>query len=220
MLRKCGLPVLSILKEPFAWRGLYAVTPDREDSIRLLAEVSAVAAGGGRVVQYRHKTASPVLRDAQAALLANFCKSAGVTFIINDDLDLALKVGADGVHLGGDDGDLREARARLGPGRVLGVSCYNDIFRVREALAAGADYVALGAMFASATKPAAVRASLDLLTEVKAQYACPVVTIGGITLDNAALLRDAGADMVAVVTDLFEAPDIRSRAQGYQRLFN
>jgi thiamine-phosphate pyrophosphorylase len=201
-------------------RGLYAVTPDREDADRLLADVGAALDGGCRVVQYRNKTADRALRCRQAALLAEFCKAAGACFIINDDLDLALEIGADGVHLGGDDGDPVRARKRLGPGKVLGISCYNDAGRVRAAVSAGADYVALGAMFPSATKPAAVRASLELLRAVKAGCAVPVATIGGITLSNAPSLVDAGADMVAVVSDLFDAPDIRVRARDFQNLFN
>lgn len=201
-------------------RGLYAVTPDREDADRLLADVGAALDGGCRVVQYRNKTADRPWRCRQAALLAEFCKSAGASFIINDDLELALEIGADGVHLGGDDGDPVLARKRLGPGKVLGISCYNDAGRVRAAVAAGADYVALGAMFPSATKPAAVRASLELLRAVKAGCPVPVATIGGITLSNAAALVAAGADMVAVVSDLFDAPDIRARAKAFQNLFN
>lgn len=201
-------------------RGLYAVTPDREDADRLLADVGAALDGGCRVVQYRNKTADRPWRCRQAALLAEFCKSAGASFIINDDLELALEIGADGVHLGGDDGDPVLARKRLGPGKVLGISCYNDAGRVRAAVVAGADYVALGAMFPSATKPAAVRASLELLRAVKAGCPVPVATIGGITLSNAAALVAAGADMVAVVSDLFDAPDIRARAKAFQNLFN
>lgn len=201
-------------------RGLYAVSPDRADTARLLADIGAAVDGGCRVVQYRNKLAERPLRRQQAALLAEFCKSAGACFIVNDDIELALEVGADGVHLGGDDGDPVVARKRLGPRKVLGISCYNDAGRVAAAVAAGADYVALGAMFASATKPAAVRASLELLRAVKADCPVPVATIGGITLANAASLVDAGADMVAVVSDLFDAPDIRVRAREFQNLFN
>lgn len=172
------------------------------------------------MVQYRNKTAERPLRRQQAALLAEFCKSAGACYIINDDIDLALDFDADGVHLGGDDGDPVVARKRLGPDKVLGISCYNDAERVSAAVSAGADYVALGAMFVSVTKPAAVRASLELLRAVKASCPVPVATIGGITLSNAASLVDAGADMVAVVSDLFDASDIRVRARDFQNLFN
>lgn len=201
-------------------RGLYAVTPDRGETARLLAEVGAAIDGGCRVVQYRNKSAAPALRREQAAQLAAMCKTTGACFIVNDDVELALELAADGVHLGGDDGNPAAARQLLGPKRILGVSCYNDAARVDAALAAGADYVALGAMFPSATKPAAVRASLDLLRSVKAACPVPVAVIGGITLANAAPLVEAGADLLAVVSDLFDAPDIRGRARAFQDLFN
>ena len=201
-------------------RGLYAVTADRADTDRLLSEVGAALSGGCRVVQYRNKSAAPALRRQQAAALARLCKTAGACFIVNDDVELALEVGADGVHLGGDDGHPEAARQRLGAGRLLGVSCYNDAARVAAAVAAGADYVALGAMFPSATKPGAVRASLDLLRSVKASCPVPVAVIGGITLANAGALVEAGADLLAVVSDLFDAPDVRARAQAFQDLFN
>lgn len=196
------------------------MTPDRSDSVRLLDDVAAAVAGGCRIVQYRNKQADQALQRQQAALLANFCKSAGVCFIINDDLALALELDADGLHLGGRDGDLVAARRQLGPDRVLGASCYNDPSRMRDAVAAGADYVALGAMFPTRIKPDAAQASLELLRDVKADCPVPVATIGGITLDNAPMLLDAGADMVAVISDLFEAPDIAARAQKFQQLFN
>lgn len=201
-------------------RGLYAVTPDRQDTDRLLVEVDAVLAGGCRIVQYRNKTADQFLRHRQAEQLAALCRSYQACLLINDDPALALEVRATGVHLGGDDGDPAAARQLLGEQAILGISCYNDPSRVARAVAAGADYVALGAMFPSSTKPAAVRASLDLLRSVKAGCPVPVATIGGITLGNAVSLIDARADMVAVVSDLFDAPDLRVRAQQFQSLFN
>ena len=201
-------------------RGLYAVSPDRSDTARLLAEVGAAIQGGCRILQYRNKPAERTLKIEQVALLAKICKSAGVCFIVNDEIDLALEAGADGVHLGAEDGDPAAARKRLGADRILGVSCYNDPARVNSAVCAGASYVALGAMFPSGTKPAAVRASLELLRSVKAECPVPVVTIGGITLANAPSLIAAGADMVAVVSNLFEAPDIRVQALAFQNLFN
>lgn len=172
------------------------------------------------MVQYRNKGAAKILRQRQAALLAEFCRATGVFFIVNDDLELALELDADGLHLGADDANPELARNRLGPGKVLGISCYNDLGRVHEAVSAGADYVALGAMYPSSTKPAAVAASLDLLRLVKVDCPVPVATIGGITLENAPPLVAAGADMVAVVSDLFGAPDIRARSQDFQKLFN
>ena len=185
---------------------------------RLSALVGAALAGGARLIQYRNKLAPPPLRRAQAAELLRICRGAGAKLIVNDDLALALEVGADGVHLGRDDGDAAQARAALGPDRILGISCYADIARGAGAAAAGADYLAFGSMFASATKPDAVTAPARLLMEAK-RFGLPVAAIGGITLANAPQLIAEGADMVAVITDLFDAMDIGARAMAYQELF-
>lgn len=201
-------------------RGLYAITPDCADDRRLLAMAEALAGGGGRWLQYRNKTAPPAQRVAQAAALAECCKRHGIGLIVNDDVGLALAIGAAGVHLGGDDGDPVAARRYLGPGRLLGVSCYASPQRAHAAVAAGADYVALGAVFPSTTKPGAVHAPLELVGAVKRAVGVPVVAIGGIRLDNAPAVVAAGADMLAVISDLFDAPDIAARAAAFQKLFD
>lgn len=201
-------------------RGLYAVTPDDHILPRLSALVGMALAGGTRWVQYRNKTAPRALRRAQAAELLRICRGADARLIVNDDLALAIEIGADGAHLGRDDGDLAMARRALGPGRILGVSCYDEMARAEAAAAAGADYIAFGSMFASPTKPAAVRAPLELVTEAKRRFGLPVATIGGITLDNASQLVAAGADMVAVISDLFDAMNIQARAAEFQKLFD
>jgi thiamine-phosphate pyrophosphorylase len=200
-------------------RGLYAITPDGVDREGLRAMVFAYAAGGGVWLQYRNKSADPATRASGAASAAEFCKLCDVRLIINDDIDLALEVGADGVHLGGDDGDLRTARRRIGPGRILGASCYDQVALAVAARENGADYVALGALYPSPTKPGAVRASLDLIGRAQREAGLPVVAIGGIKLDNAAPVIAAGADMVAVITDLFGAPDVAARTASFQKLF-
>jgi len=200
-------------------RGLYALTPDDPLLPRLSALVGAALAGGVRLVQYRNKSAAPALRRAQAAELLRICRACGARLIINDDLALALELGADGVHLGRDDGDLSGARAALGPGRILGVSCYADLAGAALAAAAGADYLAFGSVFASPTKPLAPRAELALLGEAKRRFALPICAIGGITLANAAQAVAAGADLLALITDLFEAPDIAEQARQYDKLF-
>jgi thiamine-phosphate pyrophosphorylase len=199
--------------------GLYAVTPDLEDTALLVAKAAAAIAGGAALLQYRHKTASPALRGKQARALAALCRSRGCRFIVNDDVELALAVGADGVHVGRDDPDPRAARERLGPGRLLGVSCYNEIARARAALAAGADYIAVGSMFPSSVKPGAVRAPLALIGEARAATGLPVVAIGGITLDNAPQVIAAGAAALAVISALFDAPDITAAARAFTALF-
>jgi thiamine-phosphate pyrophosphorylase len=200
-------------------RGLYAVTPDDGLLPRLSALVESALRGGVRFVQYRNKSAPPPLRRAQAADLLRLCRAYDARLIINDDLALALNIGADGVHLGRDDGDLLHARAALGTSRILGVSCYGDLARAEAARDLGADYLAFGSMFASRTKPHAVIAPLELLDQAKQRFGLPVAAIGGITLDRAPQLIESGADLLAVISDLFDAKDIAVRAEEYGRLF-
>ncbi|MBV1775645.1 thiamine phosphate synthase [Burkholderiaceae bacterium DAT-1] len=188
--------------------GLYAITPDWTDTVRLLAAVEIVLANGASVLQYRNKAADADLRMLQASALRAVCYRFNCPLIINDHVDLALAVDADGVHLGGDDGDLAAARAVIGPYRLLGASCYNDLWIAASALAAGADHIAFGAIFPSATKPQARAASLDILAHARKQFACPIVGIGGIQPENSAKVRAAGADLVAVISALFEAKDL------------
>lgn len=200
-------------------RGLYAVTPDVPDGACLLRDVAAALAGGCRWLQYRDKLSASGERRQRAEALLALCRQHGAALIVNDDLALARAIDAHGVHLGRDDGDLAAARATLGPGRVLGASCYDDFAAARRAAAAGADYVAFGAVHDSPTKPAATRAGLELFVRCRAELSVPACAIGGITLDNAPPVIAAGADLLAVITDLFSAPDIAARAAAYQRLF-
>lgn len=200
-------------------RGLYAITPEQADGTRLLDQVAAALAGGCRWVQYRDKRHPMAERLARAHRLRALTRAAGARLVINDDLALCLQVGADGVHMGRDDGALAQARAILGPGKLLGASCYADLAAAQTAAAAGADIVAFGAMFPSPVKPDAVRASPGLLGAARAGAPAAVCAIGGITLDRAPALIAAGADLLAVITDLFSAPDITARARQYQCLF-
>jgi thiamine-phosphate pyrophosphorylase len=202
-----------------AWqRGLYLVTPDEPDTGRLLDRVAAVL-GEASLLQYRNKSASPALRSEQALALLPLCRAAGVPLIVNDDTDLAHAIGAAGVHLGEHDGAVQHARAVLGDAAIVGASCYDDLGRARAAAAAGASYVAFGAFFASATKPGARRAALSLLLET-ASLRLPRVAIGGITPDNAQVLIDAGADLVAVVAGVFDAADPPAAARAYRHAFD
>jgi thiamine-phosphate pyrophosphorylase len=204
-------------------RGLCAVTLDDPLLPRLSALVKAALDGGTPFVQYRNKAASRPLRRAQAAEMLRICRASGAKLIINDDVWLAVEIGADGAHLGRDDapgGSLAAARDALGPKRILGVSCYNELARAEEAAAAGADYLAFGSMYSSRTKPAAVRAPLEMLGEARRRFGLPIAAIGGITLENAPEVIAAGADILAVVSDLFDAMDIKARAEAYQELFN
>lgn len=199
--------------------GLYAITPDEQDSGRLLAQVEAALRGGVRLLQYRNKLATPELRRTQAAALLGLCRKHGALLIINDHLELCLELDADGVHLGAEDGAIAAARARLGAGKLIGASCYNRLDLARQAQAAGADYVAFGSCFDSATKPAAVRAPLSLLGQAAQQTGLPVVAIGGITAENAHLAIQAGAAAIAVIGALWTAPDIAQAARTFSNLF-
>ena len=199
--------------------GIYAITPETADTERLLAQVEAALAGGVAAVQYRDKSGEVARRHEQASELVALCRQFGAPLIVNDDLRLADLCGADGVHLGQDDGSLREARIILGPKKLVGASCYQSLDLALAAQAAGADYVAFGSFFPSPTKPAAGRASLDLLREAAPRIHVPLVAIGGITLANAPQLLDAGADSLAVLSALFDAPDIRAAAHALNQLF-
>ena len=202
-----------------ALRGLYAITPDGLPDDVLLARGEAALRGGVRLLQYRDKQSTPSQREEMALALCALCRRYGTGFIVNDDLELALRVDADGVHLGGSDGDLIAARQALGPGKLLGASCYADFELARAAVAAGADYVAFGAVYPSPTKPQALRAPLELFARCRTELHIPACAIGGITLDNAPPLVAAGADLLAVITDLFSASDIDARAFTYNQLF-
>jgi thiamine-phosphate pyrophosphorylase len=195
-------------------RGLYAITPELADTQTLLRSVAQALEGGIAMLQYRRKGGQQI---DEAKTLARMCREHDVPFVVNDDFALALDCGADGAHLGRDDGELAAARAKLG-GRLLGASCYASLAAARGAVAAGADYIAFGSVFSSPTKPAAVRAPLTLFGEARA-LGVPLVAIGGITLQNTPQLIAAGADSVAVISDLFEAPDIAERARAYGMLF-
>lgn len=198
-------------------RGLYAITPENADATKVLDQVQEALDGGISALQYRDKKESFLLQLGLAKALAALCRAKGVPFIVNDDIEIAIASGADGVHLGQDDGDLAAARARL-QGGILGVSCYDSLAAARAAVAAGADYIAFGSVFASPTKPGAVRAPLSLFAEAGA-LGVPLVAIGGVTLANAPQLLAAGADALAVISDLFDAQDIAARARAYGKLF-
>ena len=199
--------------------GLYAITPDLADTDDLLRLVRAALTGGARVLQYRNKSASATLRREQAEALQQLCAKFHVPLIINDHLELVLAVDAAGLHLGGDDGDIAAARAQLGPGKLLGASCYDRIELAQQAVAAGADHIAFGSFFASSVKPDAVRPPLDLISRAKNEFRLPVVAIGGITPHNAPQLIAAGVDAVAVISAVFTAPDVAAAARDFQILF-
>ena len=198
-------------------RGLYAITPEGLGTDTLVAAVRRALDGGAALLQYRNKAAGAELRREQALALLALSRKHNVPLIVNDDVELAASIDADGVHVGRDDGRVAAARLRL-RGKLLGASCYASLERAREAVADGADYVAFGSVFLSTTKPQVVRAPLALFSQARA-LGVPLVAIGGITIANAAEAVGAGADAIAVIADLFGAPDIRSRAAEFARLY-
>jgi thiamine-phosphate pyrophosphorylase len=198
--------------------GLYAVTPDLEDPDDLAARAASALAGGAAAIQYRNKSADPALKRAQALALARVQAIRGGLFIVNDDAALAAETGADGVHIGDADSSIAIAREIVGPDRIIGVSCYNDLARAEEAVAAGADYVAFGSFFASSVKPHARRADVALLESARA-LDVPVVAIGGITAANVRTLVRAGATAVAVITAVFDSPDVEAAARAIADAF-
>jgi thiamine-phosphate pyrophosphorylase len=187
-------------------RGLYLLTPDEPDTTRLLTRTLPALAAGAAMLQYRNKQANRELRRQQALALQPHCQRLGIPLIINDDWRLAAEIDADGTHLGEFDGDIHVARKALAAPKILGVSCYDSLGRADSAASAGASYLAFGAMFASGTKPNARVASLDLLRQA-ARFDLPRVAIGGITPDNARSVIAAGAELIAVIGGVFDAPD-------------
>lgn len=205
-------------------RGLYAITPVElcAKQSRLLAAVEGALRGGAALVQLRDKLSTPAARSANARALAALCHAHDARLIINDDVTLALECGADGVHLGATDGSLAQARQMLGPDAIIGASCGPWLERAHAAAAAGADYVAFGRFFPSRTKPDAPQATLELLREARGQLALPICAIGGVTADNGGTLLAAGADLLAVVDDVFgdfEPSAVEVAARAYTRLF-
>lgn len=204
-----------------AWqRGLYAITdPGLLTGPDWLDQVEAALAGGASLLQYRDKDADTPLRRERAAALLARCRAHGVPLLINDDVELATALGADGVHLGRDDSTIEAARAQLGPRAIIGVSCYNHLPCALTAAAAGADYVAFGRFFPSRTKPHAVQAETALLHRARRELAIPLAAIGGITADNGGALIAAGADLLAVIHGLFGQPDVAAAARRLSALF-
>jgi thiamine-phosphate pyrophosphorylase len=201
-------------------RGLYVITDSRRAAADdLLTRVRQAIAGGAAIVQYRDKTTDQQRRRVEARALAGLCRSQGVAFIINDDVELAAEVAADGVHLGQADTPLAAARQRLGSGAIIGVSCHNDLPLAKRAAQEGASYLAFGRFFPSASKPEAPAADIDILRRARQALDLPVVAIGGITPDNGAALVAAGADALAVIHGVFSRPDVAAAAREYASLF-
>lgn len=200
-------------------KGLYLVTPDWDDTSRLLAVTEAALEGGIALLQYRHKTASPAMRQEQATALLVLCRRFNCPFIINDHVNLCLEIGADGVHVGGTDAPVAAVRALIGPDLILGASCYGDLELARTAHAGGASYVAYGGFYPSRVKKYPVTTAIDILAASHAAVPLPVVVIGGMTPENAAPLVTAGADMVAAISSVYLAADPKQAVLAFAALF-
>ena len=200
-------------------KGLYLVTPDWDDTDRLLEVTEAALQGGVALLQYRHKTADASLRETQARALLALCRRFGRQFIVNDHVELCLTIGADGVHVGGTDASVAAVRAQVGPVLIVGASCYGDLALARAAQAAGASYVAYGGFYPSRVKKYPVTTKTDLLAVSRAQILLPTVVIGGMTPENSASLVAAGADMVAAISSVYLAENPKQAAASFAALF-
>lgn len=199
-------------------RGLYIVTPDWDDTARLLAVTEQALLGGAAIVQYRHKTAQPVQRMEQAAALLSLCRQYQKPLIINDHLDLCQAMDADGLHVGGTDIDVAAARAALGEHKIVGASCYGDLQRAKDAAAAGASYIAFGGFYPSRIKKYDFRTEYDIVSEA-AGIGLPRVVIGGMTLENCKPLVQRGSEMVAAISSVYFEEDPQAAARAFAALF-
>lgn len=199
--------------------GLYTVTPDWDDTIKLLAVTEQALLGGASIVQYRNKTASPALRLVQASQLRAMCQRYRRPFIINDFVDLCVELDADGVHVGGMDAPIEAIRAILGPDKIIGASCYSSMQLAHNACVAGASYIAFGGFYPSRVKKYPLTTTPDIIQQAKRTLPVPIVVIGGMTPDNAAPLVTAGADLVAAISSVYATENPRDAAHAFVTLF-
>lgn len=192
--------------------GLYAITDHAMLGDELLNAVAAAIEGGARTIQYRDKSQDHSRRLREASALRQLCHSHQVPLLINDDVELAIAVSADGVHLGQQDGDVISARARLGANAIIGVTCHNRLDLAEQAVAQGASYLAFGAIYPSPSKPQAALCSLNIIEQAKYRFDLPLVAIGGISIDNIAAVIAAGANACAVIANLWQSVDICQQA--------
>ena len=200
-------------------RGLYFVTPDWDDTAQLLAVCEQALQGGAVVLQYRHKTADAAQRKTQASALLALCRRYQVPFVVNDFVELAMELDADGVHVGGTDASVAQVRAQIGPDKIVGASCYGSMELAHQAAREGASYVAFGGFYPSRVKKYEVSTQPTIVTESKAQIDLPVVVIGGMTVENSRPLVALGADMVAAISSVSGKEDAKHAAQEFAALF-
>ena len=200
-------------------RGLYLVTPDWDDTDRLLEASRQALHAGAALVQYRHKTASDALRQEQARALLALCRRHKRPLVINDHVALCIRLDADGVHVGGLDAPLAAVRKALGPDRIVGASCYGDFGLALAAKRAGASYVAFGGFYPSRVKVYPVTTPAAIVARAKDELRMPVVVIGGMTAENARPLVAQGADMVAAISSVYGAGDVGAAVRAFTGLF-
>lgn len=200
--------------------GLYLVTPDWDDTEKLLASSELAIQGGATILQYRHKTADAVLRKQQAQALQQLCQRYQCLFIINDHVDLCLELDADGIHVGGTDASVAQVRAAVGPDKIVGASCYGDLQLAHTSHRQGASYVAFGGFYPSRIKKYPVTTPFNIVTLSKQEIPLPCAVIGGMTIENCQPLIAAGADMVAAISSVFMTENPTEAARGFVRLFD
>jgi thiamine-phosphate pyrophosphorylase len=200
-------------------KGLYLVTPDWDDTEALIKATEIALTVGVGLLQYRHKTASGELRLEQASALLTLCRQHNVPFIVNDHIDLCLKLDADGIHVGGTDASVAVVRTLIGKEKILGASCYGDFSLAEQAQIAGASYVAFGGFYPSRVKKYEVSTPASIVSKAKAELTVPVCVIGGMTPENAKPLVKEGADMVAAISSVYSAADIATAVREFAALF-
>ena len=201
-------------------KGLYLVTPDWDDTDRLLDVTAKALDAGATVLQYRHKTASDALRSEQAAALLALCRRHRVPLIINDHLSLCQQIDADGLHVGGTDSSVASVRQHLGADKIVGASCYGDLQLARNAAASGASYVAFGGFYPSRVKKYEVTTPADIVSRAKRELSVPVCVIGGMTPDNSRPLVEEGADLVAAISSVYQSDSPSEATSAFARLFS
>lgn len=200
--------------------GIYAITDPELMGSDIIDMAEQAIIGGINILQYRNKTATPVQQEQEACTLATLCKKHDVLFIINDNIELAIKVNADGVHLGQKDTRIQQARNLLGEHKIIGITCNNQLELAQLAQQQGADYVAFGRFFSSLTKPSAPAAEISLLSAARRSITVPIVAIGGISHESAPELLKEGVDMLAVVRGIFAQKNISCATQKFVEIFN
>ncbi|MEI6869304.1 MAG: thiamine phosphate synthase [Methylophilaceae bacterium] len=208
------------MRDSFIIKGLYAITPDMTDLNTLIQKTQSAIEGGAFMVQYRSKIHDRAVKMQQCAAILRLCREYDVPCIVNDDVEMCRILKADGVHLGENDDNIAEVRRILGEDAIIGSSCYDQLDRAKQAQKEGASYVAFGAMFPTPTKPNAPRATLELLREAKSEIEIPIVAIGGITVNNAHDVIEAGVDAIAVITSLYESNSIKETAETFLKMFH